>query len=89
MDLAQSMVWCLMTLVIVNSEKWRQLKEGRMQVLQEQMGEIMEEKLSVILFSKHLVEKENNGVSLAEILWMEKWHCVLRERVEEEIIERP
>ena len=89
MYLAKSMVWCLMTLVIVNSEKWRQLKEGRMQVLQEQMGEIMEEKLSVILFSKHLVEKENNGVSLAEILWMEKWHCVLRERVEEEIIERP
>ena len=89
MDLAKSMVWCLMTLVIVNSEKWRQLKEGRMQVLQEQMGEIMEEKLSVILFSKHLVEKENNGVSLAEILWMEKWHCVLRERVEEEIIDRP
>lgn len=89
MDLAKSMVWCLMTLVIVNSEKWRQLKEGRMQVLQEQMGEIMEEKLSVILFSRHLVEKEKNGVSLVEILWMEKWHCVLRERVEEEIIERP
>ena len=89
MDLAKSMVWCLMTLVIVNSEKWRQLKEGRMQVLQEQMGEIMEEKLSVILFSRYLVEKEKNGVSLVEILWMEKWHCVLRERVEEEIIERP
>ena len=89
MDLAKSMVWYLMTLVIVNSEKWRQLKEGRMQVLQEQMGEIMEEKLSVILFSRYLVEKEKNGVSLVEILWMEKWHCVLRERVEEEIIERP
>jgi len=42
LDLAKSMVWCLMTLVIVNSEKWRQLKEGRMQVLQDQMGEIME-----------------------------------------------
>ena len=53
------------------------------------MGEIMEEKLSVILFSRYLVEKEKNGVSLVEILWMEKWHCVLRERVEEEIIERP
>jgi len=43
----------------------------------------------VILFSRHLVEKEKNGVSLGEILWMEKRHCVLRERVEEEIIERP
>ena len=36
-------------------------------------------KLSAILFSRHLVEKEKNGVSLGEILWMEKWHCVPRE----------
>lgn len=43
MDLANSVVWCLVTLVVVNLEKWRQLKEGRKQVLQEQMGEIMEE----------------------------------------------